>query len=202
MLGALSTSDLRRMQGYFLIASVGTMLTGVGLFNVEGMAAALYYMVHSTLVMGGMFLLADLVQRRGAHPAVLGGLFLFGAMAVVGLPPLSGFIGKALVLAAAPIGQRGAWVWGVTLLAGLVGLLASARTGSRIFWAGSRKVSEGVSPGSTGVGTLVPVGGLFAAVLLLTVFAGPVSEFMWAAADQLLDPAAYIRAALPAGALP
>jgi multicomponent K+:H+ antiporter subunit D len=201
MVGALGTFDVRRMQGYFLIASVGTMLTGVGLFSAGGLAAALYYLVHSTLVMGGMFLLADILHRREVRSAYVGGLFLFGAMAVVGLPPFSGFIGKALVLAAAPLDARGAWIWGVTLSAGLIGLLACARIGSRIFWAETR-LAERAVPEGRGAGELLPVVGLFGVVLLLTAFAGPMSRFTRDAADQLMNPDIYLNAVLPGARLP
>ena len=73
--------------------------------------AMLYYLIHSTLVCGGLFLLADLVSRgrgeladrleAGPSPVgrgVLGALFFAGAIAVVGLP---------LLYAEMIIGRRG-----------------------------------------------------------------------------------------------
>jgi multicomponent K+:H+ antiporter subunit D len=193
MMGALGARDLRRMQGYFLIASVGTMLTGAALFTEAGLGAALYYMVHSTLTMAAMFLLADLIRRRGAAAPLLGLLFLFGAMAVVGLPPWSGFIGKAMVLTAAPLDRTGAWIWGVTLGAGLLGLLASARMGGRQFW----MVEPGSWPRGRGVAPAGPVIGLFCSVVLLTIFGGAVTRYTQATAAQLLAPAEYVRTMLP-----
>ncbi|MBA3895082.1 MAG: monovalent cation/H+ antiporter subunit D [Gemmatimonadales bacterium] len=197
MAGALATRDLRRMQGYFLIGSVGTILTGVGLFTHEGLTAALYYLVHSTFTIAAMFLLADLIRRRSAGGGALGLLFLFGAMAVVGLPPWSGFIGKALVLAAAPLDRVGAWVWGVTLLAGLVGVMASARMGGRLFWLPAPAGAAVVAVRRVRRSALAPVLGLFGAVVLLTVFGDAVTRYTRATADQLFAPQEYVRAVLP-----
>ena len=108
MLGA---QRLRLLIAYLVVISVGTLLAGIGQLNVKGIAAALYYLPHTTWVTAGLFLLADLIaQQRGPHgdgftrgplpaqPARLGLLFFLGAVAAAGLPPLSGFIGKVLLL--------------------------------------------------------------------------------------------------------
>ncbi|MDT9156057.1 proton-conducting transporter transmembrane domain-containing protein, partial [Escherichia coli] len=61
---------------------------------------------------------------------LLGTLFFFGAVAVVGLPPLSGFLGKLMLLNAAP----SVALWSVLLLGGFAALLAMSRAGSVLFW--------------------------------------------------------------------
>jgi multicomponent K+:H+ antiporter subunit D len=203
--GALASRDLRRLQGYLLVMSVGVMLAGIGLFTEAGMAGGLYYMVHSTLASAAMFLLADLIARqRGitgsrlrqapavAQPGVLAPLFFIGCVALVGLPPLSGFLGKALVLAAAPLDARGAWLWGVTLGASVLALVACSRAGSLLFW--NVKERQGEAPVvRRGVGRTTPVVALLGAVVLLSVLAGPVADFTRAAARQLVAPADYVR---------
>src|SRR5690606_35518651 len=57
--GALAARNLRVMLGYLLIASVGTMLAGIGLFSLEGIGAAHYYLAHSILSFAALFLIAD-----------------------------------------------------------------------------------------------------------------------------------------------
>jgi multicomponent K+:H+ antiporter subunit D len=71
-----------------------------------------YYLLHSTVVTGALFLIADQIgTQRGiavdqivrarpvSHARLLGGLFPdIAAIAAVGLPPLSGFVGKALFI--------------------------------------------------------------------------------------------------------
>ena len=87
----------------------------VNLVSFSGLAAALYYAIHSTLIAASLFLLAEIVAaRRGASrdllvpaapvagAALLSGLFFLAGIAMAGLPPLSGFAGKLLILMAGP----------------------------------------------------------------------------------------------------
>ena len=112
-----------------------------------GVTTALYYLVHSTLSGAALFLLVDLIaERRGrmldrlvpageiANPNLLGGLFLLGAIAIVGLPPLSGFIGKLMILDASRGADAAPWVWSIVLGMTLVMVLGFARAGSAVFW--------------------------------------------------------------------
>jgi len=204
-LGVLGAQRLRLLIASLVVISVGTLVAGIGQLNVKGIAAALYYLPHTTWVTAGLFLLADMIaQQRGPHddgftrgplpaqPARLGLLFFLGAVAAAGLPPLSGFIGKVLLLrSVAP--SEAVWLWGVVLLAGLTALIALTRAGSRIFW---RTKGEGVAGTAAGMMRLVPAALLLALSVLLTVFAAPVSRFTEAAALQLLNPEQYIAAVL------
>ena len=66
VLGALAAHSLARLVSYLTVASVGVILVGVGLFTPAAMSAAMYYMVHSTLVIAALFLLVELVaSQRG-----------------------------------------------------------------------------------------------------------------------------------------
>lgn len=62
-LGMLAAQDLRRMAGVSIIASTGILLAGMSLGSPSAWAAALYYLLVSTLAVGGMFLLIDLLER-------------------------------------------------------------------------------------------------------------------------------------------
>ena len=123
---------------------------------------------------------------------LLGGLFLVGAMAAAGTPPLSGFIGKVLLLRAAPAGGT-AWLWAVVLTAGLVALVALSRAGSGLFWKTEGLRGEG---GRARPLAFAPVVVLLGAAVVLTVCAGPVIRYTEATAAQLLAPAGYTGAVL------
>lgn len=239
VLGALASRDLRRLQGYLLVASIGVMLAGIGLYTERGVGAALYYLVHSVVVTAAMFLLVDVIARqRGAtgarlrsaapvaRPALLGGLFFLGAMANIGLPPLSGFLGKALVLSAAPMDGRGIWLWAVTLTAGLISLVACTRAGILVFWntaepspardaapspvrgRGAARRADGSSRHGAATNMdaarpvpppwrALPTVALIAALVLLSVLAGPAADYTRATATQLLHPQGYVNAVIP-----
>ena len=126
------------------------------------------------------------------QPTLLGGLFLLGAMAAAGTPPLSGFLGKVLLLRAAPMGS-GAWLWTVMLTAGLVALVAFSQAGSGLFWKTHGLRGEG---GGATAAQFAPVALLLATAIVLTVCAGPVTRYTEATAAQLLAPAGYTGAVL------
>lgn len=204
-LGALSASTLRRQIAYLVIVSVGLLLVAIGLWTQTAIAAGLYYLVHSTFAAAAFFLLADVIARgRGEtidrlnpgpplpRASLIGALFFMTAVLIVGLPPLSGFIGKFLVLRAALADPAWAWIMALILTSGLLGVIAMARSGSLLFFR-----AEGDPQAQTvGVGALTPVVGLLALCLALTIFAGPILEFTITIADQLLEPGLYIQAVL------
>ena len=71
LLGALGARELRVQIAYLVIVSVGTLLAGVSLNHQEALAASLYYLIHSTLICGALFLLADLILRQRGEMAIL-----------------------------------------------------------------------------------------------------------------------------------
>jgi multicomponent K+:H+ antiporter subunit D len=202
MLGALAAHSLSRMVAWLTISSVGTILAGVGLFSTAALGAALYYLVHSTLIVAALFLLAEVVAaQRGdaadrlqpappvAQPAFLGLLLLLGAVSVTGAPPLSGFIGKLMILDSARGSPWVAWVWGVLLFSSFLGLIGMARAGSVLFW----QTAEGAPAVSSGQSRklYVPPLFLFGVGVAMVVFAAPIKRYADAAAVQLADRDAY-----------
>ncbi len=201
--GVLAARDLRLLVAYLVLVSAGTLLAGIGMGSPSAIAALLYYLLHTTLVTGGLFLLAELigVQRGKAgtrlvkgrplrNGGLLAGLFLMGAAAVAGLPPLSGAIGKALLMMAASPAQQ-PWLWPLLLLVGLCSLVALSRAGSTLFW----RSHEG-EPSDTPLKRrqLFGVLWLLGASPLLVALAGPVSDYTRATADQLAAPQMMIDA--------
>lgn len=204
-LGVLSATELRRQIAYLVVVSVGLLLTAFGLGTPTAIGAGLYYLAHATFAAGAFFLLADIIaSSRGEsldrlipgpvipRAGLIGGIFFMTAVLVAGLPPLSGFLGKFLVLRAALADPAWPWAMGVVLTSGLLGLLALSRSGSLLFLRAEGKA--GAAPASAGA--LAPVIGLLALCLALTIWAGPILGFANAAADQLLRPQAYIQAVL------
>jgi multicomponent K+:H+ antiporter subunit D len=124
---------------------------------------------------------------------LVGGLFFVVAMALAGLPPLPGFIGKVMLLQAALDTRLVAWVWSVVLATGLVGVIALARSGSLLFYRTHTAHTELPAPTNA---ALAPVAGLLLLIAGLVAAAGPLSEFTAATAAQLRAPQDYIDAVL------
>lgn len=208
MLGVLAATRLRHQAAYLVVASVGSLLTAFGLGGEAGIGAGLYYLPHSSFATAALFLLADLIARRRGGlddrldpgpvipgALVLGGLFFVTAVAVAGLPPLSGFLGKFMTLRAALGHPDLPWVMAVVLGTGLLGVIALVRSGSLLFYRPDAETEPaGAMPPRAW--DLAPVVGLLSLILGLTLWAGPVSEIARATAGQLLQPQGYIQAVL------
>jgi len=207
-LGALAAHSLQRLVAWLTVASVGTVLAALALSDAAAWGAALYYMSHSTLVVAGLFLLSELVAaQRGdaadrlvpaspvAQPALLGLMLLLAAASVTGLPPLSGFIGKLMILQAASAHAQQAAVWSTVLAAGFLTLVGLARAGSVLFWnvdtSQPRRGASGASPRLVGAALW-----LLGAGVLMSLGAAPIQRYTDAAAMQLKDRAGYARAVL------
>ena len=170
--------------------------------------AGLYYLAHSTLVTAGLFLLIEPISRQrgelGGRLApgppirprhLLGWSFLIGAIAAVGIPPLSGFLGKMMILQSATGLPSAGWIYATLLLTGLLGLIGCSRAGNLVFWetagqAGDRPVAAATA------GALGPPLALIGCSVLLTAGAGPIVDYAQTAAQQVVDPTGYIRAVL------
>jgi multicomponent K+:H+ antiporter subunit D len=199
-IGVLASKDLRKLTANLVIVSVGTLVALVAVQTVEASSAAIYYLVHSTLVTAALFLLADLIGRqRGevadritagppvSQPGLLGVCFLIAAVTVMGMPPLSGFIGKVWLLKATLNAEYTVVFWPVYLLASLVILVAVSKAGSTIFWHHQAKVTGSTRQERVHPAQLVALIILISGAPLMSVFAGPLSEYAIGAATQLHD---------------
>jgi multicomponent K+:H+ antiporter subunit D len=68
-LGLLGSQNLARLASFSLFVSSGTLLAALGLGSPAATAAALYYLVASTLGVAALFLLIELVERSRAPGA-------------------------------------------------------------------------------------------------------------------------------------
>ncbi|WP_207885159.1 monovalent cation/H+ antiporter subunit D [Pseudomonas sp. 30_B] len=208
-LGALAATTLQGLLSYLVVVSAGTLLAAVALGTPEALSAALYYLLHSIWVAGGLFLLADLIARQRGdkggrlvqgpallQPHLLGGAFFFGAIAVAGLPPLSGFLGKLMLLRSVSGGSEAIALWSVVLVSGLVTIVALSRAGSTLFWRTGHTVLGSAEREPV---KLLATFGLLASAPLMVVAARPLLTYAQATAVQLLDAGLYRQAILLGG---
>lgn len=210
MLGVLGAKQFGRLAAFSAIGSMGTLLIAIALFTPQATSAALYYLIHSTLAGAALFLIVDMVRARRAgeddaiapRPVIaqnglIASLYFASAIAVAGMPPLSGFLGKLLVLDASRNHEQAWMIWGAILVMSLVAIVGFARAGSLIFWKveepDARLASEQSPPAAL---PFVATGGLLAIVVAMTVFAGPVTAFLDETSAQIFDKQAYISAVL------
>ncbi|MDJ1007731.1 MAG: monovalent cation/H+ antiporter subunit D [Paracoccaceae bacterium] len=208
--GVLGARRLMPLIAFSVVGSMGTLLVAVAAFSPAATTAALYYMVHSTFAAACLFLIADLVVTRRAadtlRPApataqngLFAALFFAAAIGMAGMPPLSGFLGKLLVLDALREPGTIAWVWSAILIGSLLTIIGFARAGSTLFWKstaiGGVRGEVATAPRATPM-EIAPTMAALATLGLLAVFAGPVAAYLDGTAQQLFDRAGYVSAVL------
>lgn len=204
VIGALGSGSLKTLAAWQVIISVGTLLAPIALGSEAGLSAALFYMLSTTWIVGGLFLVAELVanQRGSANDRIitapkmrnrtfLSVLFLIGAVAAAGLPPLSGFLGKVLILQSVEPGTSMAWLWSVLLIGSFLTVIAYSRAGSIVFW---RTVEGHLETPDPLTGRIsVAAGALTALAVVMVVLAGPITRYTDATAAQLHNNDGYVE---------
>lgn len=204
---SLTQRDYRRVLSFNLVGHIGYTTMGLGLLTPFALAGSLLYIIHHIIAITNLYLIGGvfLRVRRSTELDRLGSFYrtypttaLLGAIplfALAGVPPLSGFIAKlAIVQAAFAAGAH--WAGAVALVVSLLSLLSIARLWNEAFW---KPGPPGADPAGPIWQQLLPIGGLSALTLLLSVAANPLFELTSQAARDLLGPEAYVRAVLGEG---
>jgi len=151
---AFRQDDIKRLLAFSTVAQIGYILVGVGCASAAGIAAAVFHAINHMLMKMGLFITSgDICERVGTRsiraikdtagvlPANVA-IFTVFALAIVGVPPLNGFMSKwfimlfsvtdtglcpALAIAAGTI-ISAAYYYGV--VSALVGSVVRRNTGS------------------------------------------------------------------------
>lgn len=143
-LGAVYHYDLRRILAFHSVSQIGYVLLAIALGGPAGTAAALFFVVHHVVIKANLYLIAGMIARVGSFDLRLTGglyqsdsrlalLFALTAAGLVGLPPLSGFWAKLLVVRAGVAQEQYVWV-AAALLTGALTLLSMTKIWLEAFW--------------------------------------------------------------------
>jgi multicomponent Na+:H+ antiporter subunit D len=208
-LGAIAFADINRILIYNIIAAVGFIAFGLTAANQAAVEGLVFYLLHDMIVKALLFMLGGVVitiagtgkiKELGGlikqHP-VLGWMFFTTAMALVGVPPLSGFIGKLLIVQG---GLSGGFYWltGIALASSLFILYSMMKIFMNVFW-GEPKPTSGTGKGEAhhSYGSLLaPSACLLVLAVLLGVGAEWIYPYAAQAGQELLHPQIYIDAVL------
>jgi multicomponent Na+:H+ antiporter subunit D len=211
-LGSLAQTDTRRLLGYLVISGIGAMLAGIAIGGADAIGGAIFYALHSMLVMTALYLAVGLAARLGGgfSLSTLGGLYrghaLFAALSLMlffsvsGLPPFSGFWPKVMLVKAA-LDSGAGWLAGALLLTGFLTMIATGRVFLLAYW---RPAPEGqaVQQAALPVTALLPLLVLTALSVLIGLFPETLLTLIKTAALTLDAPSAYLNSVFPAGSAP
>lgn len=217
VLGAYSHNQIRRILSFHIISQIGYMIMGLGFFTLQGIAGAIFYVIHNIFAKTNLFLIGGIVHQLsktyelkelgGMYRSMpwLAALFAIPALSLAGMPPFSGFIGK-LALIRAGFEAEQYLITAVAIVVALLTLMSMNKIWNEVFWkpaespphveqtAGEHTVGR-LSRGELWI-LAAPCVALALVTVLLGVAAGAVYPVMESAAEELLDPNRYIDAVL------
>ena len=210
-LGALAEADIRRLVSFTVISGVGVMIAGLAIGSETALLGAFFYLVHSIIISGALFMIVGLVSRAGGGSQVdaLSGLyngapllavvFLLSGLSLAGIPPFAGFWPKVYLVQAGLEAEAYALVVAV-LVSGFLTLLVVGRTFALVFWREAPNTdvqSAGKPPIAAFSQSMVVPSVLLAALTLgIGLYSSPLADLSARAAGELLDPGPYIDAVL------
>ncbi|MDH1518555.1 monovalent cation/H+ antiporter subunit D [Acinetobacter johnsonii] len=213
VIGAMGAERLRRFIGFMILSSVGTILIAISLFNTLAWAAALYYLVHSTIIAAAFYILSGwITSQRGEfkdhfkiapqmkqHKVVALTYFTIALM-MAGLPPFSGFLGKVFILQATAHSPYQLLIIVTILVVSLLSIIAFTRVGFVIFWRAT-KPEDNPNEAAYAVYQALPEQApkrndktiylLLVGLMAYMVFAGPIQKYTYQTAEQIQNNVLY-----------
>lgn len=205
-IGALSTFNVKNIIIYNIVIAVGVILYGVAQMNEDGLMGAMFYIVHDMFIKAALFFLVGImiVVTGTANLKKMGGImrtyptlawtYLIAAFGLAGIPPLSGFIGKMLIVEGGlAAGNLWSSLW--ILLSSLIVLLSVIRIFIYGFW-GEAKTLVPKESRTHYKQLLIPSMLLVLLTVAYGIGAEWITPYMQDAADVLLHPSVYTDAVL------
>ncbi|WP_239257063.1 Na+/H+ antiporter subunit D [Listeria ilorinensis] len=202
VIGAMSYYDLKTIVIYNILIAIGVILFSVSLMSREAMTGAVFYLIHDMIIKAALFLIIGIVMAITGYSSVkkfsglmtvkptLAWAFFIAILGLAGIPPLSGFFGKLLIVEGSF--SAGMIVGGViVLLSSLFVLMSLIKVFTRGFWGGKQGTFNLKIPYRK---MMLPVVILLSISILYGVCSELMLPYISQAVDSLIDPSVYINA--------
>jgi len=212
VLGAAAHNDIRRILSFHIVSQIGYMVLGLALYTPLALVGAVFYLIHHIIVKANLFLISGVMSRVAGSFDLdrIGGLyrsrpllallFLVPAFSLAGLPPLSGFWAK-LVLVKASLDVEQYLIAATALVVGLLTIYSMTKIWTQAFWkpqpAPSQAVLAAMHPAEI-VLRMAPITVFAALTVTIGLWPEPFVDFAFRAADELINPERYLLAVLGA----
>lgn len=208
VLGAVSRNFIRGVLSFHIVSQIGYMILAIGFFTPLAISACIFYVIHHIIVKSSLFLIGGtaMFYNRTDNLARMGGLmnaspllaacFLLQAFSLAGVPPLSGFWGKYIIVLVG-LEEHRYWLVGAALLASILTLVSMMKIWIGAFW--ERLPEDGTAePEAPRAARMMK--GIVCVMTLLSLGIGFGAEFIFGIAEKaavsLMNPNEYVQAVL------
>ncbi|MGE7667457.1 Na+/H+ antiporter subunit D [Ureibacillus composti] len=207
-MGALSGRDIYTIATYNVIIGVGFILIGLAVGTEEAISGAIYYLIHDMIAKALLFLIVGMMVYLTGETVVkkMSGLIrnypLFGwiyflvMLALTGIPPFSGFVGKVLIGIGAIEGENFillgiGFASSIIVLYSLLRIFLASFFGETII---SLEDEKKIPKGALSSFVLLSI-----SIVFIGVGAESMSGYIDNATRTLMNPSIYIEAILKGG---
>jgi multicomponent Na+:H+ antiporter subunit D len=160
VLGAVASSEMRTIFSFHIVSQIGYMIMPLAFPSAAALSAGVFYVIHHILVKSNLFFISGLVARAGGSSdltRIRGGLlgthhglalfFAIPAASLAGIPPLSGFWAKLVVIDIGLQAHQGALVT-IALITSALTLFSMTKIWQAAFWGEARSAAREETPRS------------------------------------------------------
>ena len=206
-MAAAAHYETRRILSYHIISQIGYMIMGLGIFTPLAIAGAVFFTLHNMIAKTNTFLVSGMINKaRGTFELKeIGGLFkespflavlfVIPAFALAGVPPISGFFAK-FILIKAGIENGNYIITAVAIITGMLTLYSMIKIWSEAFLKKQPDNGRQNKSYTFGFAEYFPSVLLGSVSILMGIFALYVFGYTMEAANQLINPDLYIETVL------
>ena len=209
--GAASQNEIRKILSFHIISQIGYMIMGLGLYSILGITGAVFYLIHHIIVKTNLFFIGGVIQKvKGSYELkklgglykaypLLGLLFLIPALSLAGIPPLSGFWAKFLIVKAG-LEMKEFLVVIISLFVSLLTLFSMMKIWNEAFWKAAPADNKEINFDQFSPFKKFMIFSPIVFLAILTIFIGfsveQIFQISNQAANELLNPVNYINQVL------
>ena len=206
-MSAIRQKQLKRMLAFSSIGQMGLVLIALGLATTRAVEGGLFQMFNHAMIKPLLFLSAGYLVFYSGNKNIedLDGMgrakplpsffFAFGAFAIIGLPPLSGFWSKFIIVSEV-IGQGFLAIATLVLIGSVIEAVYYLRVVGRLYF---KTANKDIHVYYEHWSALLALSVLALATLVAGLYPDLVMAYLKPAAQELLNKSIYIKSVLAAG---
>ena len=206
-IGAIYQKNLKQIVIFNIVISLGVMVCGTATLNIFGVKGALFYVVNDILLKAALFIVVGLIIYVSGVKALkkcglinkyplLAWTYFIIVLSLAGVPPFSGFYGKALIIRGLVLDNN---IFIAVLVAGsgLVVFYSLIKIFLNIFY---DNINKSLILTALPKGILIPLVSLVAIAFIIGIYSNQLDSFFEQAVQMILKPEQYIDLVLKKGA--